>query len=118
MATVNEYDGSSWTAGGSMSQQNESGGTSGVQTAAIYAGGFGGPAAPTSTTRDRIEIYNGSTWSTETATLTIARNELAASNSAPSTQTMFFAGPSPTNSSQLTEEYTDPSFGTQIVTTS
>jgi len=118
VSTVNEYDGSSWTAGGSMSQQNTEGGTSGVQTAAIYAGGYGGPSAPTSSTRDRIEIYNGSSWSTETATLTIARSELAASNSAPSTQTMFFAGPSPTNSSQLTEEYTDPSFGVRTLTTS
>ena len=118
VSTVNEYDGSSWTAGGSLSQQNEGGATSGIQTAAIYAGGYGGPAAPSSTTRDRIEVYNGSSWTTQTATLTIARSELAASNSAPSTQTMFFAGPSPTNSSQLTEEYTDPSFGAQIVTTS
>ncbi|MCP3681534.1 MAG: hypothetical protein GY861_02495 [bacterium] len=118
VSTVNEYDGSSWTAGGSMSQQNDSGGTSGVQTAAIYAGGYGGPAAPTSDVRNRIEIYNGSSWSTETATLTIARSELAASNSGPSTSTMFFGGPSPTGASQLTEEYTDPSFGVQKITTS
>jgi len=116
--TVNEYNGSSWTAGGSMSQPNEGGATSGVQTAAIYAGGFGGPNAPTSTTRDRIEIYNGSSWSTETATLTIARAELAASNAGPSTSTMFFGGPSPLGASQLTEEYTDPSFGVQKITTS
>ena len=101
-----------------MSQPNESGATSGVQTAAIYAGGYGGPAAPSSTTRDRIEIYNGSSWSTETATLTVARSELAASNSGPSTSTMFFGGPSPTGSSQLTEEWTDPSFGIKTITTS
>ena len=32
-----------------------------LQTAAIYAGGYGGPAAPiVAVTRDRIEIYNGS----------------------------------------------------------
>ena len=118
VSTVNEYDGSSWTAGGALSQQNTEGATSGVQTAAIYAGGYGGPAAPSSTTRDRIEIYNGSSWSTETATLTIARSELAASNSAPSTASMFFGGPSPLGASQLTEEYTDPSFGVKKITTS
>ena len=89
-----------------------------MQTAAIYAGGYGGPAAPSSVTRDRIEIYNGSSWTTSPATLTIARSELASSNSAPSTSTMFFGGPSPVGASQLTEEYTDPSFGVQKITTS
>ena len=118
VSNANEYDGSSWTSTGAMSQQNEGGAISGIQTAAIYAGGYGGPAAPSSTTRDRIEIYNGSSWSTETATLTIARSELAASNSAPSTASMFFGGPSPLGASQLTEEYTDPSFGVQKITTS
>ena len=118
VSTVNEYNGSAWTAGGAMSQPNESGGMSGIQTAAIYAGGYGGPAAPSSTTRNRIEIYNGSTWTTSPATLTIARAELAASNSGPSTSTMFFGGPSPVGASQLTEEYSDPSFGIQKVTTS
>ena len=118
VSTVNEYDGSSWTAGGSLSQENEGGATSGVQTAAIYAGGYGGPAAPSSVTRDRIEIYNGSSWTTQTATLTIARSELASSNAGPSTSTMFFGGPSPLGASQLTEEYTDPSFGVQKITTS
>jgi hypothetical protein len=118
IASVNEYDGSSWTSTGAMSQQNESGAISGIQTAAIYAGGYGGPAAPSSTTRDRIEIYNGSSWTTSPATLTIARSELAASNAGPSTSTMFFGGPSPVGASQLTEEYTDPSFGVQEITTS
>ena len=73
-----------------MSQQNESGAISGIQTAAIYGGGYGGPAAPSSDVRNRLEIYNGSSWSTETATLTIARSELSASNSGPSTSTIFF----------------------------
>jgi hypothetical protein len=118
VSTVNEYNGASWTSGGSMSQQNTEGGVSGIQTAAIYAGGFGGPAAPTSTTRDRIEIYNGTAWTTQPATLTVARSDLAASNQGPTTQTMFFGGPSPTGSETLTEEWNDPSFATRTLTTS
>ena len=118
IASANEYDGSSWTSTGAMSQQNESGAISGIQTAAIYGGGYGGPAAPSSDVRNRLEIYNGSSWSTETATLTIARSELSASNSGPSTSTIFFGGPSPVGSSQLTEEWNDPSFATRTFTTS
>lgn len=118
VANANEYNGSSWTSTGAMSQQNEGGAISGIQTAAIYAGGYGGPAAPSSTTRDRIEIYNGTAWTTQPATLTIARNELAASSLGPTTQTMFFGGPSPVGASQLTEEWNDPSFATRTLTTS
>ena len=118
VSSANEYDGSTWTSGGSMSQQNEGGGVSGIQTAAIYAGGYGGPAAPTSDVRNRIEIYNGTSWTTQPATLTIARNELAASSLGPTTQTMFFGGPSPLGADTLTEEWNDPTFATQTLTTS
>ncbi len=118
VSAANEYDGSSWTSGGSMSQENEGGAVSGIQTAAIYAGGYGGPNAPTSDVRNRIEIYNGTAWTTQPATLTIARTGLAASNQGPTTQTMFFGGPSPLGSSQLTEEWNDPSFAVQTLTTS
>ena len=61
-----EYNGSSWTAGGTMPQGGRSyGGGSGSLTTGIVVGG--GPTTPL-VGQDWVESYNGASWSTETAT--------------------------------------------------
>ena len=58
LATSQEYDGSSWTAGGSMATAKGQGMTGGVQTAAVYAGGRFAPAYTATTVE-----YNGTAFS-------------------------------------------------------
>ena len=58
LATSHEYDGSSWTAGGSMATAKGQGMTGGVQTAAVYAGGRFAPAYTATTVE-----YNGTAFS-------------------------------------------------------
>jgi hypothetical protein len=60
-ATLAEYDGSSWTSGGSYPSDisNFSGGA-GTQTAAYNAGGYGGSGDPGYL--DTTKEYNGSSW--------------------------------------------------------
>jgi hypothetical protein len=60
-----EYNGSSWTAGGSLSQaRNAIGGGlggAGIQTAGLAVGGYN-PTSPPGYFTDFVEEYNGSTW--------------------------------------------------------
>ena len=58
-ATSFEYDGTNWTAGGALNtgRYRAMGQCIGLQTAALYAGGFEGPAPGS-----QVEEYDGSTW--------------------------------------------------------
>ena len=62
--SVNTYEwgGSSWTAGGNMSQQHEYGNVTGTQTDALQYGG-GTPGSPAAYTNS-VEGYDGTSWST------------------------------------------------------
>ena len=96
-----EYDGSSWTAGGSLinSRQNCTGASSqALQTAAFIAGGDAPPPGAITTT----ETYDGTSFATS-QNISTARF----SNSASSTQTsaLVFGGRTPSNSN-ATEEFT------------
>ena len=55
--TTEEYDGSSWTAGGTLSVAFEDAAGAGTQTAGLK---FGGRGTPTQVT----EKYDGSSWTT------------------------------------------------------
>jgi hypothetical protein len=66
-----EYDGSTWTAGGNLNTARFETTGAGLQTAALA---FGGAPPPTGT--GATEEYNGSTW-TSVASLTTARRFLS-----------------------------------------
>ena len=54
---TNEYDGTSWASGGNMAAQASNTGSSGTQTAAFTAGGYG-PSSEVATSA----TYNGTSW--------------------------------------------------------
>lgn len=93
-AVAEEYDGSTWTAGGSLSHARGSVGRAGTQTAALA---FGGAPPPRNTT----EEYDGTSWSSG-GTMSTGRYGMASAGS----QTAAFGsgGESPTGFA-ITEEY-------------
>ena len=111
-----EYDGATWTAGGNLNTGRRTAATSGIQTSALAAGGRN--AAGTSYAN--TELYDGTSWST-TSSLATARSDVVGSLSMPSNSSSLCYGgmtgayPSITNA---TEEFTDPTFETQTITTS
>ena len=62
-----EYDGTNWTAGGALNtgRYRAMGQSVGLQTAALYIGGFEGPAPGI-----QVESYDGSSWTIITSTNT------------------------------------------------
>jgi hypothetical protein len=66
-----EYDGSTWTAGGTLNTARRSLGGCGTQTAAL---GFGGDTPPAT---GATEEYDGSTWTSNPTGLNTAREVLA-----------------------------------------
>jgi len=62
IANTEEYNGSTWTSGGSMGSALYSGLSAGSQTSAIATGGNDGSGVVSSST----ESYNGTSWSAET----------------------------------------------------
>jgi hypothetical protein len=106
-ATV-EYDGSSWTAGGNLPTSLSGMGGVGTQNDAL---GFGGTTPTTSQTSGFN--YNGSTWTTNPASLTTARNQSASAGTI--TSALAMAG-SPNNIA--TEEWSGPSLAVKKITTS
>ena len=103
--SVNTYEwgGSSWTAGGNMSQQHEYGNVTGTQTDALqYGGGTpGSPAAYTNST----EAYDGTAWSTRPnmATARAIHGHGSAGTTTSALATAGYAGPGALNA---TEEFT------------
>jgi len=97
-----EYDGSSWTAGGSYPQTISGQGSSGTQTAAISVGGTNtAPGSPGLTTL--AANYDGSSWTT----IPSASNARGWSDGMTGTQTSALAVASPPN---VTEEYNGSSW--------
>ena len=86
IAATEEYDGSSWTAGGTMNNGRSGISGSGTQTAALGIGGGPGGFNGRST-----ESYDGSTWSITTGT-TVTHPGAAAGTASPNTQSIVFAG--------------------------
>jgi hypothetical protein len=89
-----EYDGSSWTAGGNLNTTRAQLAGCGLQTAALAFGG-----APVT---GATEQYNGSSWTTLSATLNLARERLAGAGTI--TAGLAFGGEGPPNTA-ATEEF-------------
>ena len=106
-----EYDGTSWTAGGALNTSRFGLGGGGTQTAAIAMTGRNSPpnVAVTNT-----ELYDGSSWTNSTAVAT-KRGQVAGGGT--STVGIVFGG-SDATVTNATEEFTGAALGTETVTTS
>jgi hypothetical protein len=98
-----EYDGTSWTAGGNLNTARGGLAGAGIQTAGLA---FGGTNA--------TEEYNGTSW-TVSGNLATARYFLGGAGT--QTSALGFGGYT-TTFSAATEEYTDPIFAVRTITTS
>ena len=94
-----EYDGSSWTAGGSMNTARQDMGAAGIQTNAIV---FAGRIQPGSTLSNATEAYDGTSWSTK-PNVSTARTQGAGAGTA--VAGLLFGGGAP-GPSTATEEFT------------
>jgi hypothetical protein len=95
-AQTEEYDGSTWTAGGTMNTARRRLGGAGTQTAAL---GFGGDSPIVAAT----EEYDGSTWTSNPTGLNTARDSLAGCGI--QTAALGFGGYSPPPVTGATEEW-------------
>ena len=100
-----EYNGSSWTAGGALNTARKTLAGGGLQTAGLA---FGGSPPTTGAT----EKYNGSSW-TSTSSMNQARTELAGAGL--QTAALAFSGDTPpSGAGTATEEFSE--FGPSIAT--
>ena len=105
VADSEEYNGSSWTAGGDINTAREYVGTSGTLTAGVI---FSGRASPD--LKDECEEYNGTSW-TENGDVNTAVLAPASSTSGPQTATVKFGGEAGgSTASTSTEEYNGTSW--------
>jgi hypothetical protein len=95
--TVEEYDGTNWTVGGSLNTSRSLGASSGIQTDALLIGGY------TTTAVGNTESYNGTSW-TEVNDLATARYALGGDG----TSTATFAAGGATPTTGATEEWNVP----------
>jgi hypothetical protein len=102
-----EYDGSTWTAGGNLNTARRRLGGAGTQTAAL---GFGGDSPIVAAT----EEYDGSTWTNPTG-LNTARDSLAGCGI--QTAALGFGGYSPPPVTAATEEWTGAGAPTTVTIT-
>ena len=112
-----EWNGSSWTAGGSLGTARYSAGGLGIQTACVAIGGIKSPNSYQSAT----ETYDGSSWTTSSATLSTARGGGAASTQGTTTSAFYAGGanaPSASPYQSATEELEGEGTETKTVTTS
>jgi len=111
IANTEEYDGTNWTAGGNLGTARYGLAAAGSQTATLAFAGY-----PVPTNGTLTESYDGSSW-TSKSNMTTQRYEPGGFG----TQTAALAAsgsPGAGPASNVTEEWTDPSFGKQSVTTS
>ena len=116
-ALTEEYDGSAWTAGGTMNTARgiQINGTGASQTAAVAFGGSG-PTEPQRTTA--TELYDGTSW-TNTGSLSTARgNSSKGGSQGTSSSALCVGGYTATAVSNAVEEFTNPTFAAQKITTS
>jgi hypothetical protein len=108
---TNEYNGSSWTAGGNLPTPVSGLGGSGTQTATLAYGG----SAPSYTTA--TSLYDGTSWASVPTSLTTARTQLGSTTTS-STAALAFGGLTPSGPSNTTEIYTDAGPATVTITAS
>ena len=108
--TSKKYDGTSWTTGNNLNLTSATNAGAGTQTAALALGT--GPSS------NAVESYDGSTFTTLPATMTQSRGSFAAGFQGTTASTFAAGGNIPTGTTAATEEWTDPSFAVQKITTS
>ena len=104
---TNHYDGSSWSAGGTLPTATFRAGASGTQTAGLIFSGQTGPyPSPTSNKATTTFAYDGSTWTSKPA-MAIGRQSIAAGGvSSPSTAAIGAGGYVTPSTTAATEEFT------------
>jgi hypothetical protein len=110
VANTEEYDGTSWTAGGNLNTARKNLGGAGTQTLGLAFGGDSGSPSNTTAT----EEYNGSSW-TNSTNMTTARNALGGCGTQSSA--LAFGGYT-TTFVATTEEYSGATLVTKTITTS
>jgi hypothetical protein len=109
-----EYDGSTWTTSGNLNSGRVQIGGTGTQTAAVAFGGAG-PTEPQ--IQASAELYDGTSWAT-TGSLATARSMTSKGGSqGPGSAGLAVGGLAPARST-ATEEFTNPTFAVQKITTS
>ena len=104
------FDGSTWTSTNNLTQPNAGACSFGTTASAQYCGGTNAPAPNTTD----VQSWDGTSWAANPASLATA---VTTNGGAGATGALGFStGGNPFVTA--TEEYTDPSFGTQTVTTS
>ena len=93
-----EYNGTSWAAGGAMITARNSLGGAGTQNAGLAFGGYDGSVARTCT-----EEYNGTSWSAKAAMITARRNPGGAGITSCA---LAMGGDVPAGQCSCTEEFT------------
>ena len=83
--TVENYNGSAWTAGTSANTARSSATHGGIQTSSLVSGGY------TTTNVDNVESWDGSSW-TEVSEINTARRQLAGSTAGSNTAAIAFGG--------------------------
>jgi len=96
VASTEEYDGSSWTAGGNLNTARYSLSAAGIQTAALAFGGY------TTALTGATEEYDGISWSSNPTGLNTSRLGLGGAGT--QTAALAFSG----SYSTSTEEWTGP----------
>ena len=91
-SATEEYDGSSWTSGGTLNTAKGNASNAGTQTAAVVFGGQDKTPGTGSVALTATELYNGTSWTTNPATLNTGRSSLAASGKGTQTAALAFGG--------------------------
>jgi len=87
-----EYDGSTWTSGGTLNTAKGNASNAGTQTAAIAFGGSDKTPGTGSVALTGTESYNGTSWTNIPATLNTGRSSFAASGKGTQTAALAFGG--------------------------
>ena len=96
-----EWDGSSWTSGGSLNSNQRYRRASGIVTAGLVIGGNGGSPSPSAET----ESYNGSAF-TEVGDMNTARTGgMSLGGSGPYTASLYFGGQGSNPAESITESW-------------
>ena len=109
LATTEEYNGTAWTGGGTLNLGRSDMGGAGIQTAALVFGGY------TGSNTGATELYDGTSWTTSSASLATPRRVLGGCGTQASA--LAFGGFS-SGDSNATEEFTGAFNAAQTLTTS
>jgi hypothetical protein len=109
-----EYNGATWTAGGSLNTARVNPGGAGIQTAAL---GFGGNTGPALIHYKATEQYDGTSWTTLPGTLATARDTGKYGPVGTQSSALYFGGYTGTVYTAATEEWNGAGSPTTVTIT-